>query len=367
MAFDDRKSVIREIESLRHGRRLISLCNFDREEYPRINSVQTQFAENIKEPLFRVLKETAGKADGVDLFLYTRGGEVNAVWPIACLLREFDENFEVLIPYRAHSSGTLLALAASKIVMGPLGELSPIDPTVGNQFNPRDNAGNPLGISVEDVSAFQEFLKTVYKNSGADDADDISEWMQPHLARLTEVVHPVALGNVHRVVQQISVLAELLMKKHYGCDEDVKSKINHLTTKFYSHHHMINRLEAQEILGADHVSFAKDELGEKLDKLLKLYEDNFALRKPFMASRFMGDDTQKDARLIGGCVESREWGYLYETKFKIRQSSEVPSNIQIQLQPGQTMPIVDGLPRKMDFDLQSRCWVRNSKPIGVDV
>src|SRR5262249_14487735 len=88
---------------------------------------------------YRVLKETLGDGHGLDVLLYTRGGATNAVWPIAGLLREFDPNFEILIPYRAHSSGTMVALAAKKIVMTPLAELSPIDPTTANQFNPREN------------------------------------------------------------------------------------------------------------------------------------------------------------------------------------------------------------------------------------
>ena len=45
-------------------------------------------------------------------------------------------------------------MAAKRIVMTRLAELSPIDPTTGNQFNPVDGKGNRLGISVEDVRAY---------------------------------------------------------------------------------------------------------------------------------------------------------------------------------------------------------------------
>ena len=56
------------------------------------------------------------------------------MWPIVSLIREFDKDFEVLVPYRCHSSGTLTALGAKRIVMDQLSELSPIDPSTGNQF-----------------------------------------------------------------------------------------------------------------------------------------------------------------------------------------------------------------------------------------
>ncbi|MBU0734226.1 MAG: hypothetical protein KKG10_08760, partial [Proteobacteria bacterium] len=46
------------------------------------------------------------------------------------MLREFCEKLAVLVPFRAHSAGTTLALGADEIVMGPLGELGPVDPSV---------------------------------------------------------------------------------------------------------------------------------------------------------------------------------------------------------------------------------------------
>jgi hypothetical protein len=369
VAFDDRKSVMKEIEALRGGRRLLCLCNFDREEFPPNLGVNQQFAEHLKEPVYRVLKETLDPGQKVDVLLYTRGGEINAVWPIVCLLREFDSDFEVLIPFRAHSSGTLLTLGAKKLVMAPLAELSPIDPTTGNRFNPRDELTKEhLGISVEDVTAYFEFLKKTFglDKKGDPKAEDY-DLVQPHLQRLTSEVHPLAVGNVHRVLTQIKVLARLLLKKHYGEGEGVERMIDNLTTRYYSHLHMISREEARAILGPDHVEFANQDLSAKLDQLLRIYQTDFALRQPFILSRYMGDEIEKEARLIGGCVESRTWGYLYETKLKIRQFPDLPANVHVQLQPGQILPLVAGAPRRYNWEVISRSWVHNKAPIGVTV
>ena len=130
---------------------------------------------------------------------------------------------------------------------------------------------------------------------------------------------------------------------------------------------MIHRQEAQVILGEDHVAYADSALSAKLDQLLRSYEDDFGLRQPFFLNRFAGDDIEKEARLIGGCVESREWGYLYETKLRVKQYVVPPPNVQIQLQPGQVAPLVAGLPRRLECDLLSRGWVRNKMPIGVSI
>ena len=71
----------------------------------------------------------------------------------------------VLAPFRCHSSGTLVALGARRILMAPLSELSPIDPSTGNQFNPSDPAdkSSRLPISVKDVQAYSRFVADQHK------------------------------------------------------------------------------------------------------------------------------------------------------------------------------------------------------------
>jgi len=253
--------------------------------------------------------------------------------------------------------------------MSPLAELSPIDPTTGNLFNPKDDdSKKQLGISVEDLTAYQEFLRKVF---GLDNAAAISEaqhaLLQPHLLALTSRVHPLALGNVHRTLMQIKALALMLLKKHYGDGHDLENMTTSLTTSFYSHMHMIGRVEAQGIFGDDHVQFADVALAGKMDQLLRRYEDDFALRQPFFMNRFMENDVEKEARLIGGCIESRTWGYLHETKARIRQYVAPPQGVQIQVPPGQVPPLIPGLPRRFEWDVLSEFWVRNKMPIGVTV
>jgi ClpP class serine protease len=60
----------------------------------------------------------------IDLFLYSRGGSIEAPWRIISMLREYCQELNVLIPYRAHSAATLIALGADHIVMGKKGELA---------------------------------------------------------------------------------------------------------------------------------------------------------------------------------------------------------------------------------------------------
>ena len=102
-----------------------------------------------------------------------------------------------------------------------------------------------------------------------------------------------------------------------------------------------------------------------LDELLQEYENNFALRRSFFLRDYLGDDAEKKALFAGGAVESKAWSYLYYTEVSCRQHSALPQNIQVQLPPGQAMPLIAGLPREFEVDITSQGWMRNTAPRGV--
>jgi hypothetical protein len=359
----ERQKALKEVEVLRPGRTVVAFFNFDRQTIPSaVPGISTTFNSEFKEALFRVLKESVGTSGKVDLCLYTRGGDVNAVWPIVSLIREFDPDFEILVPFRCHSSGTILALGAKRIVMGPLSELSPIDPSTGNQFNPVDANKNRLAISVEDAQAYRSF---VLEQLGEEKPTPQSLGAFTQLiGRLAAEVHPLALGNVHRVNQQIKTLAAALMKLHLVVGRNTDEVISVLATRFYSHLHMINRHEAAEILGEQVVS-GDAKLSAAVDTLLRAYEEDFQLRKPFVLGAFMANDQEKTARFIGSAVESRAWSYLYETRLSVSQSSKLPQGVQLQIQPGQRIPLMPGLERLYNIEITGQAWVHNVTPRGV--
>jgi len=83
----------------------------------------------------------------IDLLLHTGGGDIDAADKIVTILRKkVGEKgmLRIIVPDYAKSAGTLIALAAEKIVMSDSSELGPIDP----QFPKRDGDGNALQHSV---------------------------------------------------------------------------------------------------------------------------------------------------------------------------------------------------------------------------
>ena len=106
-----RLAMLQSIEKERSSR-VIAYVTADRQILP------TQIASDVI-PLFYDHLEKIGSTDRIDLFLYTRGGHTLTPNRLVHLIREYCKSFSVLIPFRAHSAGTTLALGANEIVMDP--------------------------------------------------------------------------------------------------------------------------------------------------------------------------------------------------------------------------------------------------------
>jgi Serine dehydrogenase proteinase len=67
---------------------------------------------------------------GLTLLLHTPGGVTNAAETIVAYLRSKFHDVEVIVPTFAMSAGTMIALAADRIIMGRQSQLGPIDPQI---------------------------------------------------------------------------------------------------------------------------------------------------------------------------------------------------------------------------------------------
>jgi len=130
----DKAQLLKNIEGVR-GSRVITYVTNDRP-----GPANGRVAADVI-PLFsKQLREIApnGKVPKIDLFLYSTGGDTMVPWRLVSMIREHCDQFSVLVPYKAHSAATMIALGADEIVMSDLSELSPIDPSTANFFNPED-------------------------------------------------------------------------------------------------------------------------------------------------------------------------------------------------------------------------------------
>jgi hypothetical protein len=188
----------------------------------------------------------------------------------------------VLVPHRAFSAATLTALGADSIVMHPMGMLGPTDPTVANPFNPRDPAqpDRPIGISVEDVTAYIALIK---EDAGIQHEDELVQAFN----KLADKVHPLALGNVKRSLSQSRMMARKLLALHMDMSKEehkIDEIVDNLTSKLFFHGHPINREEAKHQVGLRNVKDPSPTVEQLMWALYLDYEREIKMEDPFQAA-----------------------------------------------------------------------------------
>ena len=262
----NKKQLIQQIERIR-GSRVITYLTSDRQ-----GPINARVAMDII-PIISKQLQAIGKTGKIDLFLYSAGGDTMVPWRLVSMVREYCDKFSVLVPYKAHSAATMIALGADEIVMSDLSELSPIDPSTANVFNPPDaqNPQNKIPISVEDVMAYFDLAKNKF---GIKNDEELSRIFNKFVESNPQI-HPLALGNVNRIHNLIRILAKRLLKSHKSPmkEEEIEKVVDYFTEKLYSHQYFIGRKEAKEDLGLKNVIYAEtaDPLLVKI--MTELYEE----------------------------------------------------------------------------------------------
>lgn len=319
-----RQELISKVQEYRKSKVLIYFTG-DRRPFP------SQLAEDAVLPLYKHLlrlksDEPELKIARIDLFLYTRGGDVSVPWRIVTMIREFCDEFFVLIPYKAHSAGTMIALGADKILMGKKAELSPIDPTlvravIGEATVP------PPEISVEDVSSYIAFMR---ERANITDQSALAQVISQLASHLT----PLTLGSVNRQYSHIRLVARKLLTSRKEKIEESKLNaiIEALTEKMYSHGHAIGREEAIE-LGLPVVKPGED-LETLIWSLYQEYENLLQLTEPIdpeeLLTRENKEETFRD-NIPLAIIESINKLDIFELNSIFRRKRQIPPNPQINI------------------------------------
>lgn len=126
----NRLKILRRFQKKR-GSRLITLIH--RQEFLSFLGIPFSRFINIEdaELILRAIRLTPGHLP-IDLILHTPGGLVLATEQIAAALQKHPAGVTVFVPHYAMSGGTMIALAADRIVMDENAVLGPVDPQIGS-------------------------------------------------------------------------------------------------------------------------------------------------------------------------------------------------------------------------------------------
>jgi len=302
----ERKNLIQQIEGLRNSK-VITYLTGDRE-----GPVKAQIGRDII-PVISKQLGLIGKTFNIDLFLYSTGGDTMVPWRLVSMIREYCDTFSILVPYKAHSAATMIALGADEIVMNDLSELSPIDPSTTNLFNPQDplNPQKRIPISVEDVMAYFDLVKNKF---GIKDEVELAHIFNKFVESNPQI-HPLALGNVNRIHNLIRVLAKRLLKSHKTPikEEEIDEIVDYFTEKLYSHQYFIGRKEAKEDLGLTTVVYADEILAKAMADLYEDYAKEMKLGVMWNPENELGinvSQVKKDYKIA--FIESQQLSNYFE-------------------------------------------------------
>jgi len=173
----------------------------------------------------------APKDKPIDLIIHTPGGLVLAATQIAKALKDHPAETRVIVPHYAMSGGTLIALAADKIIMDPHAVLGPVDPQLGQYPAP-------------------SIVRAVEKK-GVDKVDD-----------QTLILADVA----EKAIRQVRDFIFNLLKDKYG-EEKAKELAQVLTEGRWTHDYPITVEEAKK-LGLN----VSTDVPEEVYALMELYK-----------------------------------------------------------------------------------------------
>lgn len=272
MSAKERKALLAKIEGARKSRALLYVTG-DRQGQETI--IHPEVLDHFVDHL-----DSIGVTERISLILYTRGGDGMAAWSLLNLIRMFCDDLEVIVPMKAHSAGTMMAIGADNIIMTKQATLSPIDPSINHPLGPQI-VGAPVGtraaVSVEAINGYLSLARDTLSDEG-------KAALGPVMLDLARQVHPLVLGETYRRRQQTQALADRLLNPQVKNSENRKKIISFLSSDSGSHDYTINRREAAS-LGLK-VTKCPARLYPILLTLYHDFRDEMMLRTPFNASQF---------------------------------------------------------------------------------
>jgi hypothetical protein len=290
MGIQRRLELIKEIEEKRNSKLIVFITG------DRIG-LETKIGTDVIPFFQNLLINSTIRNDTIDLMIYSLGGDGVTALTLVALIREYCNKFNVIIPLKAHSAATLIALGANSICMLKSGQLSPVDVSITTHFNPTLAPNQPkfLSINVEDMSGYVDFSKKVLGLKKEESMGKVLEF-------LTEKVNPLALGAVHRAREKNSKIASTLLEYHMNDKEKIKSISDIITMGLYQHSFFISRKDAKKLQLS--VETTEMDLEKTIWELFTEYSDLLKLNEPQNPERLLGSETEKEVKYHRAVIEN---------------------------------------------------------------
>jgi hypothetical protein len=189
-------------------------------------------------------------APAIDVILFSHGGDIGAAYLLARELRRCAETISVFVPLFAKSAATLVCLAADELVLGPLGELGPLD-AQRNTNVPADTSRLVPFKALEQIDeavfdSYGKLVARIIKDNGVTPLEactKASELTSALYGPIVASVDPIRIAESARGLELASQYACRLFRRYRGELHDHGCRIVHRLIHGYPSHGFVIDLE----------------------------------------------------------------------------------------------------------------------------
>jgi hypothetical protein len=166
------------------------------------------------------------KMDKLYVLLHTFGGDPDAGYRIAQVMRDFAKNIIFLVPEYACSAGTLICMCGDKIELGDYAFLSPIDITIERKGPLEPIELMSIDYYIKFVKQCRQEIEQMLRDSGFDSSTNVENEL---LCEMVRQVGSLRLGTFFRTRVLTGFYAETLLLDYMFAQasnkEDLKNKV----------------------------------------------------------------------------------------------------------------------------------------------
>lgn len=200
------------------------------------------------------------------LFLHSGGGILEAAIKFVDIIRQYANEYFVIVPIMAKSAATAMVLKADRIYLTTLSELGPVDPMVQSPTNPN------LIVPATAIYNFLEYYRQ--KNTNTSNTNTKPADIDPiMLKKLEESIDPFLLGAHMTSLKFSTKTIEEALKAHAMKNADpakVQEAVKEFTTEHDSHAFPITYTKLQT-LGIGEKIINSEQLGY-VKTLMAIYQ-----------------------------------------------------------------------------------------------
>jgi hypothetical protein len=234
----------------------------ERQTFVLVRPFDHLLPDQVQEELVRVLERPAPAETELDIVLESDGGDADAAYKTALVIRAWCGDARILVPSWAKSAATLFALCGDRISMPPaIAELGPLDAQVTDPRNPARSMSaldgyqsveyiRDYALQTQHLAVMQMLDRTKARVPLGEILDHASAFANDVVSPIIAQVRPLDFGGWGRTLDIGQDYAERLLGRFNMLDSDLDPhKAAHSLVYDYPHHGFVIDLEEATALG----------------------------------------------------------------------------------------------------------------------